>query len=231
MKGLVYCIGGGEIANRETYEIDKHLVSMANKENPHFLFIPTASHDDQSYMDAVRRMYEELGCEVEGLFLYDDPTKTSIKKLIDWADIIYVGGGFTKELLLMWTCYGVASLLKKAAAKGTILAGLSAGSSCWFEKAYCNNQNHQPEFPEMYWLDALAFLPFASTPHYEEENRKGFDLDLKKLNIPGYAIDSGVALIFIDGELIGNWKAWGWNDHHAYRITYKNDEEIKDEIA
>jgi len=231
MKGLIYCIGGGEIANRETYELDKHLVSLANKDRPHFLFVPTASHDDQSYTDSARRMYEELGCEFEGLFLYDDPSKASIKKLIDWADIIYVGGGFTNELLLMWTCYGIAPLLKKAAAKGAILAGLSAGSNCWFEKAYCYDQNHQPDRSGFSWLEGLAFLPFATSPHYEEENRTSFDSELKSLNIPGFAIDSGVALIFIDGEFVGNWKAWGWDDHHAYRITYKNDEEIKEEIA
>jgi hypothetical protein len=35
----------------------------------------------------------------------------------------------------------------------------------------------------------------------------------------GTAIDNGVALIYNNGKLIGNWKAYGWNAN-AYLLTF-----------
>ena len=49
-------------------------------------------------------------------------------------DIFYVGGGNTRNLLVLWKEWGVDLLLKEAWDNGAILAGLSAGSICWFEQ-------------------------------------------------------------------------------------------------
>ncbi|PJC37072.1 peptidase E, partial [Candidatus Peregrinibacteria bacterium CG_4_9_14_0_2_um_filter_53_11] len=49
------------------------------------------------------------------------------------ADLIYVGGGNTLKMMLRWKRFGVTTLLKQAYRKDIVLAGVSAGSICWFE--------------------------------------------------------------------------------------------------
>jgi dipeptidase E len=232
MKGTFYVVGGGEMGLRETYEIDKHLVSMVHKKSPKVLFIPTASHDAGDYVRAFKEVYSEFGCEVKALFLYDDPTAKEVAALINWADIIYVGGGVTSELLLMWKAFNLVPLLKKALAKGTIMAGLSAGLNCWFKRAYVDNIDKNPRYGMFYFLNGLNFLPFASSPHYNKPERKSFDDALAGEKLKGYAVEDQVALIFEDGKLVGNWKSYGCTDHHAYLLSYDSKGKLtKTEVA
>jgi dipeptidase E len=215
MDKIIYCIGGGELGKRETYEIDKHLVEMIGKKRPHALFIPTASHDAVSYIDCFSSLYEELGCEVLSLNLYDDPTPKEVDDLLAWADFVYVGGGETSLLVDKWVESGFDKKIKKAYSKGLILAGLSAGSSCWFERYLGLRMGDL----KPYWSDGLGLIKGATTPHYDENDRKRFDSDLKGERMVGTAIDNGVALIYNNGKLIGNWKAYGWNAN-AYLLTF-----------
>ncbi|HYH93948.1 MAG TPA: Type 1 glutamine amidotransferase-like domain-containing protein, partial [Candidatus Saccharimonadales bacterium] len=52
--------------------------------------------------------------------------------LVD-QDVIYVGGGNTVNLLAVWRVHGVDRAMRAAWEAGVVLAGLSAGSLCWFE--------------------------------------------------------------------------------------------------
>ena len=64
MKAIIP-IGGGDIGTASTLKIDKYVISLANKEKPKVLFIPTASGDMQSYIDKFTNYYQSLGCEVK----------------------------------------------------------------------------------------------------------------------------------------------------------------------
>ena len=48
-------------------------------------------------------------------------------------DVIYVGGGSMVNLLALWRAHGLDEILREAWQAGIVLAGLSAGSMCWFE--------------------------------------------------------------------------------------------------
>ena len=50
-------------------------------------------------------------------------------------DIIYVGGGNTKNLIALWKEWGLNQILRDAGESEIILCGLSVGSICWFEEA------------------------------------------------------------------------------------------------
>ena len=49
-------------------------------------------------------------------------------------DIFYVGGGNTRNLMVLWKEWSLDQYLLDAWNNGAIMAGLSAGSICWFEK-------------------------------------------------------------------------------------------------
>lgn len=82
--GRIVAIGGGEIKDGETLNIDKFIVSLSGKERPSLLFIPTASHDAEGYIETVKKVYGELGCDVKILCL----TKENIEE-DDIRDTIY----------------------------------------------------------------------------------------------------------------------------------------------
>ena len=48
-------------------------------------------------------------------------------------DVIYVGGGNTFNMLVIWKARGIDFILKQAWEEGIILCGISAGSICWFQ--------------------------------------------------------------------------------------------------
>ena len=60
-------------------------------------------------------------------------------------DAIYVGGGSMVNLLAIWKAQGLDAILREAWQAGVVLAGLSAGSMCWFE--YGVSTSHGPRGP------------------------------------------------------------------------------------
>ena len=109
---MIIAIGGGEVALNETYEIDKFIVESSKKENPNFLFIPTASKDAPAYVKIIDKLYAGLGCKTDTLYLSNvEVDKDEVNQKIENADIIYVGGGNTQYMKKVWEEYGVDKAL------------------------------------------------------------------------------------------------------------------------
>ncbi len=89
--------------------------------------------------------------------------------------------------------------MREAWEAGIILAGLSAGSGCWFEEMITDSSGDKLE-P----LPCLGFLKGSHCPHYdgEEERRPAYQqLILNDQLQGGYAADDGAALHFTDDKL------------------------------
>ena len=56
-----------------------------------------------------------------------------VKTLINWADIIYEGGGNTLDMIKLWKETGFDDILKSAWENGKVMCGVSAGGNCWFK--------------------------------------------------------------------------------------------------
>jgi len=219
--GIIVSIGGGSIRELETFVIDKYIVSLTNKERPRALFIPTASGDAQTYVDVFNNVYrEKLGCITDTLLLTNlNLSEEEIKNKILSSDIIYVGGGDTSKMLNIWHKCKVDKYLKIAHEKGTILAGLSAGSICWFKYGYSKNDSNNDGSSDYICLKALGFINAIHCPHYDEEDRKGFDLIIDKFNEIGIAIENNCSIVFKDDSfrvIKGNENA------SAYKLFYEN---------
>ena len=172
----IFAIGGGELGDFETFDIDSEIVKATEKKNPIALFIPTASYDAVGYIETFRKVYgEKLACQIDVLLLHDENASSEIaKEKIEKADLIYVGGGDTKNLLDMWMKFGVDEYLKSAMEKGTILSGLSAGSICWFKAGQSDYESFNSD--KTIWgykrLNALNFIQLLHVPHYNEDSRE-----------------------------------------------------------
>lgn len=116
--------------------------------------------------------------------------------LID-QDVIYVGGGSTANLLSVWRLHGVPSVLRQAAERGTVLAGISAGMNCWFEAS--STDSYGPLAP---LDDGLGFLPGSACPHYlgEPGRREAYRRWVATGALSdGYAVDEYAAIVWRDG--------------------------------
>jgi peptidase E len=114
-------------------------------------------------------------------------------------DIVYVGGGNTRSMLALWREWKIDVYLRAAWEKGTVLAGISAGSICWFEEGL---SDFLPG--ELNRLECLGFLPGSNCPHYdgEADRRPAYHrLILSGEMSAGVAAEDDVALHYVDTKL------------------------------
>ncbi len=195
----IVAIGGGGLSTEsDNLLLEKYLLKLADKEIPKICFIPTASGDAQSYIDRFDTAFAQLPCIPSHLLLFRLET-AELRSLVLDQDIIYVGGGNTKNLLALWKDWGLDTIIREAWERGVILAGWSAGSICWFEEGVTDS------FPgKLTVLPCLGFLKGSNCPHYdgEPERKPSYHRLLSDgLISEGYAADNGVALHFLGTRL------------------------------
>ncbi len=200
---MIIAIGGGEVSQNQTYEIDKFIVESSKKENPNFIFIPTASKDALPYIDAINNLYESLGCKTDTLYLSNvEVKKEEVNQKIESADIIYVGGGNTAYMMEIWEKYAVNKALMRAYKSGKVLAGLSAGSICWFIAGHSDSEFIEDnENPKHKWVKGMGIIPYLHCPHYDEPDRAGFDEFYSGQAADAIAIENQVAIVWDDYEI------------------------------
>jgi dipeptidase E len=114
MHKTIVAIGGGVIRTRGTVAIDREIMRLSGKRQPKLLFVPTASSDSQRYCERINNYFGRfLKCKTDVLFLMGKrPTKQHIREKILSADIIYVGGGNTLQMMRIWRRLGVDKVLR-----------------------------------------------------------------------------------------------------------------------
>ena len=226
----IIAIGGGEVREKSTLQIDKEIISFSGKKNPKLLFIPTASSDAEGYFLGIKEYFGNLGCSVDVLYLIrEKPTKKEIESKILNADIIYVGGGNTLKMMTLWRKLGVDILLEKALKKNIVLCGLSAGSICWFKYGNSDSRKFTSNNNQLIKVSGLGFIEALHCPHYDVEPHRQEDLKRMMKNNPlvAIAIENDCA-IQIENE---NYKIITSNPKaKAYKIYWKNREYFKKEI-
>jgi len=195
----IVAIGGASfLAPYEDMPLYRYLLALTGKERPRVCFLPQASGESLDYTVNFFTTFSMLPCQPSHLSLFAPPTADLRSLLLD-QDLIYVGGGNTKSMLALWREWRLDTILRAAWEQGTVLAGLSAGSICWFAQGITDSIPG-PLTP----LNCLGFLPGTNCPHYssEEKRRPSFHQLLAEGEIaPGYAADDGVALYFADESL------------------------------
>ena len=164
-----------ELIPNETKKIDEEIVNLANKVNPKFLFIGTASKENENYYMTMKKIYEDLGCTVSKLELLKEKVELEyVRNQILKSDIVYVGGGNTRFMLEKWHELGVDKMLIEAYNKDIVLVGISAGSYCWFKYNY-----------EL--IEGLGLIQAINCAHYDEkseEQKEKFYSVVKETGLP-----------------------------------------------
>jgi dipeptidase E len=202
----IVAIGGGVIRTRGTLAIDREIIRLSRKKRPRLLFIPTASSDSERYCTRVRNYFGKfLKCNVDTLLLFAErPSALRIRHKILSADVIYVGGGNTLQMMRIWRRLGVDKLLKSAYRRGTVLSGISAGSICWFDSGHSDSMSfYNPLRWEYINVAGLGLIKGIHCPHYSGRTRnvprrRAFRDLIQTTGGVGIAIENNCAIEFID---------------------------------
>lgn len=203
----IFAMGGGEIVRRETLPLDRAVVEAADARTATVLFLPTASRDAPRYVEVFEDVYgDELDCRVEVLELARDPPSTpALDAAFEVADVVYVGGGNVEFMLEMWNLHGIPERLREAAESGTVMAGLSAGGQCWFERGLTPSESldfddpNVPYLPHpgmLGWYEGITFRPHGSA----EKSRRHFETYLRAHDVVGLRVDDNCAIEIRDDE-------------------------------
>ena len=197
--------GGGFSGERDNPLLDDFILALGTERaaslgraRPRICLLPTASGDDPTL---VRDFFDTfaLRADASWLPLFSRPDRHPREHLLE-QDVIYVGGGNTANMLAIWRLHGVDEALREAGDRGIVLAGLSAGSLCWFAGGITDSFGPGLEPLE----DGLGLLPMTNCPHYdaEELRRPVYHRAIAEGLPGGYAADDSAGLHFVGTSLV-----------------------------
>jgi peptidase E len=221
--------GGGFSMEPQNLALDRYVLSHARAADPIVCFVPTASGDSDVY---IRKFYASIGamrCRPRHLSLFELPTR-DLRAYVCESDVIYVGGGNTRLLLLIWNELGLPDLLRQAMREGTILCGISAGANCWFDGSVTDSMGSVQDTwdGKLQALAGLGFLSGSFCPHYDGEayRRPEYQRLVREGALAaGWAADDGCALHFVDRTLDKVVSSRG--ESRAYRVELRDGEVVE----
>lgn len=191
----IFAMGGGGFTMEPTNPLlDDFVLSLAPAGEPRILFLPTASGDTTTQINAFYARFGGRECVPTHLSLFRlGDLEGSLEEIVLRQDIVYVGGGSMRNLLALWHAHGLDRLLTDAWRRGTVLAGISAGAMCWFEGGItCSSGAPEP-------FAGLGLLAGSLTVHAdgEPERLPVWLSSVRAGALPGgWAADDGVGLLF-----------------------------------
>ena len=221
-KQIVAIGGGGLSVEPDGLLLEKYILGLTDAASPKICYMGTARGDEQMGIDRFYDAVGRLACTPTHLALYK-PSTNDLAGLLLAQDIIYIGGGSTKNLLALWRDWGVDAIMRDAYERGIILCGVSAGSICWFGQGTTDSF-----FGPLTAIRCLGFLSGSNSPHYdgEPERRPIYHRLIASGAIEdGYAADDGVGLHFIDGILHAAISSRP--DACAYRVERNGNDAIE----
>ncbi len=103
--------GGGWGMEPDNPLLDQYIYELANKGKPRICFVPTASGDSQEYIDRFYTQFVPAPSILSHLSVFKPPS-ADLRSFVLEQDIIYVGGGNTKNLLALWKEWRLDSIFR-----------------------------------------------------------------------------------------------------------------------
>jgi dipeptidase E len=174
--------------------LDDFVLTLTPSPEPQVLFLPTASGDTTTQINAFYERFGGRSCVPKHVSLFRlGDLERSLEEIVLAQDIVYVGGGSMRNLLAIWRAHRLDQLLIQAWSEGTVLAGISAGAMCWFQGGVtCSSGSPEP-------LAGLGLLAGSLTVHAdgEPERLPVWLTSVREGILPGgWAADDGVGLLY-----------------------------------
>jgi peptidase E len=191
--------GGGFTMEPDSRALDDYILSLAERREPRICFLPTASGDPDQHIARFHAAFDGRPCEPTHLSLFRLGSRpVPLRDTILSQDVVYVGGGSMHNMLAIWRVHGLDAILAEAWERGVVLAGLSAGAMCWFERGVTKSTGAPGP------VAGLGLLPGSLSVHRDGEPDRlpWYRAAVRRGELPGgWAVDDRAALLFRDTTL------------------------------
>ena len=223
--------GGYRRAQRTSFEFNAlihHAVEFSGATGrPRVTHLPTASGDQRWLGDDMTEAARVAGFDFTNLSLFPMPNLDDLEGHLLEQDVVWVNGGSVANLLAVWEVHDLAPVLRRVWEAGVVLAGVSAGSICWY--AGGTTDSFGPELRAV--TNGLGFLPYGNGVHYDSEARRR--PLVHRLVADGtlpttHCTDDGVGLVYRGTELV---EAVSEQDGKgAFIVSREGDQAVEERI-
>ncbi len=181
--------------------LDRYVLELGRvrRPEPRVCLLPTAGGDSEEQIFRFYAAFSDEACEPTHLSLFRLGRRPmSVAAHLLGQDVIYVGGGSMLNMLAVWRAHELDLVMRQAWEQGILLAGLSAGSMCWFEQGISTSSGLPGP------AAGLGLLAGSNSVHYDgEPHRRPRYLEAVRTGEvgAGYGVDDGVGLLFEDARL------------------------------
>jgi len=192
----LFVAGGGVFPGDPDRRLLRYVLSLTGKAEPRVCCLATAKGDHPEALVQWYEVMNALPCRPRHLRIFG-PTKDlrNFEQELLAADLIFVLGGNTLNMIAVWKAQGVDAILRQAWERGIVLAGESAGMICWFEQAISDSRPGR-----LTAMECLAWLKGSAAAHYHEAREprrpRYHELLLAGELKDGLACDDGAGVLF-----------------------------------
>ena len=180
-------IGGCNFSLNENKHIHSKIIELSKKSKPRLLYI----HVSNKKIDDILSTFNEFDIELKVYEKLSD---------IDWADIIFIGGGNTEAMIKDFKAKGITNKLIEHI-NDKMICGVSAGAIFWFDKYYSDTYSY-PNNSYVYnykLLPGIGYFNGYITPHYNEVGKENFSDEID--NTFSIALENNTALFISDNNV------------------------------
>lgn len=240
MSKKIVAIGGGGNGFKHPYELsnqDKEIIRLTGKEHPNFLLVAHSQplENQEGYFQVMVDIYDKMyGCQCRDLKSDKLTDIEYVKSLIDWADIIFEGGGNTLDMIKLWKDTGFDKILREAWENGKVMCGVSAGANCWFKE--CSSDSLKIKYGDdqpLIGMECLGFVDGLFVPHCNEPGRLDNVKDLLKTSSQiGLCMSNCTALEIVDDQyrlITSDASSYGI-EAYGLKSYWENDEYLEEKL-
>lgn len=179
-----------------------HAVELSGTTSrPRICHLGTAGGDQRTFNAQFSEAGSRSGYEVTHLNLFPMPTVEDIEAHLLAQDVVWVNGGSVANLLAVWRVHDLDEVFTRVWRAGVVLAGVSAGSICWFRGG--TTDSFGPQLRAV--ANGLGLLPYDNGVHYDSEARRR--PTVHRMVADGtlgetHCTDDGVGLVYRGTELV-----------------------------
>ena len=190
---------GGKGKDSNLNHIENEIIKMTNKKNPLILYCPYATKDIEKSINKFHILMKNLECEIINL-TFDNIN--DFDSLLNKADILYVGGGVSDDLVDIFKKYNLDKVLYKYLDSNKIYAGSSAGAMLYTKVAMGDKDMFSDNFHNYNYkmVDCLGILNISICPHYQNEDLIFYNDVIKEYSLDSFGIEEDTAVIIDDNK-------------------------------
>lgn len=191
-------IGGRTNKDERINKMEEFIFSLTKKAKPNVLFCPYGTKDYYKTNKKFTLLVEGLNINLR---LMTEKDYLKFDDLLKDADIFYISGGCSNDLVAIFMKYNYDKILYKYLNTNKIYAGISAGAMLYTKCSMGDRDMFIDCFHKYNYkmVEGLGLLDISICPHYQEEDLIVYNDEVKRIDYISFGIENDT-LLFIDNK-------------------------------